>query len=37
MLLCQILALTIQGKNVKRSYKKNKFKISDPTWNEKFG
>ena len=37
MLLCQIVALTIQGKNVKRSYKKNKFKISDPTWNEKFG
>ena len=35
MLLCQIVALTIQGKNIKRSYKKNKFQISDPTWKEK--
>ena len=25
------------GKNVKMSYKNNKFKISAPTWNEEFG
>ena len=23
-------------KNIKKSYKNNKFKISSPTWNEKF-
>ena len=32
MLLCQILRL----ENIKKSYKSNKFKISAPTWNEKF-
>ena len=32
MLLYQILASTIHGK----SYKNNKFKISRPTWNNKF-
>ena len=29
MFIYQILAFTIRGKN-------NKFKISDPTWNEEF-
>ena len=24
-------------KNIKKSYKKNRFKISAPTWNEEFG
>ena len=32
MLLCQILT----WKNIKKSYKSNKFKISAPTWSEKF-
>ena len=36
MLLYQILASTIQGKKIKKSYKNNKFKISAPIWNEKF-
>ena len=36
MLLYQILAYTIHGKILKKSYKNNKFKISTPTWNEKF-
>ena len=31
---CQILACTIHGKNIKTSYKNNKFKISAPTWTE---
>ena len=35
MLLYQILALTINGE-IKKSYKKNKFKISVPTRNKKF-
>ena len=34
MLLYQILAFTIHGKNIKDPYKNNKFKISAPTWNE---
>ena len=34
MLLCQILATT--WKNIKKTYKHNKFKISIPTWNEEF-
>ena len=34
MLLYQILAYTIHTK--KKSYKSNRFKISGPTWNEKF-
>ena len=29
-------AFTINGKNIKKSYKDNKFKISTPTWNEEF-
>ena len=36
MLLYQILAYTIHEKNIKKSCKKNKFKISAPTWNEEF-
>ena len=32
----QTLAYTILGKNIKKSYKNNKFKISAPTWNEEF-
>ena len=28
--------ITIHGKNIKKSYKNNKFKISAPTWNEEF-
>ena len=34
MLLHQILACTINGK--KKLHRNNKFKISAPTWNEKF-
>ena len=34
MLLYQTLAFT--WKNIKQSYKNNKFKISAPTWNEEF-
>ena len=36
MLLYQILAFTIYGKNIKKSCKSNRFKISALTWNEKF-
>ena len=36
MLLYQILAYTTHGKIFKKSCKKNKFKISAPTWNEEF-
>ena len=36
MLLCQILAYTIHGKILKKSYKIKNFKISGPMWNEKF-
>ena len=36
MLLYQTLAFTMQRKNIKKSYKNNKFKISAPTWNEQF-
>ena len=35
MLLYQILAFIIHGKT-KSSYSNNKFKISAPTWNDKF-
>ena len=35
MLLYEILAFTIQ-KNIKKSYKNNKFKISASIWNEEF-
>ena len=35
MLLYQILACTTHGK-YKKLYKNNKFKISAPTWSEKF-
>ena len=28
--------ITIHGKDIKKSYKNNKFKISAPTWNEEF-
>ena len=35
MLLYQILALNT-WKNIKRSYKNSKFKLSAPTWNKKF-
>ena len=31
------LNIYYKGKNVKMSYKNNKFKISAPTWNEEFG
>ena len=34
MLIYQILAFTIHGKNIKNSYKNNKFKTSAPTLNE---
>ena len=37
MLLYQILACTLRKKNEKMSYNNNRFKISAPTWNEKFG
>ena len=36
MLLYQILIYTMHGKKFKKSYKKNEFKISAPTWNEEF-
>ena len=36
MLLYEILAFTINGKILKKSYKNNKFKISALTWNEVF-
>ena len=36
MLLYQILAFTIHGKNIKKSYKNNKFKMSALTRNEEF-
>ena len=36
MLLYQILAFTIHKKNIKKSYKNNKFKISAPTWHKEF-
>ena len=32
----QILELIIHGKKMKRSYNNNKFKVSSPTWNDKF-
>ena len=35
-MLYQILAFTIHGKNIKKSYKSNKFQISAPVWNEEF-
>ena len=33
-MLYQILGYTIHGKNVKKLYMNNEFKISGPTWNE---
>ena len=30
------LSIAYTWKNIKKSYKNNKFKISAPTWNEKF-
>ena len=30
------LSIYYKWKNIKRSYKNNEFKISAPTWNEKF-
>ena len=36
MLLYQILAYTIHEKNIKKSYKNNKIKISASTWDEDF-
>ena len=36
MLLYQTLAFTMYGKIFKKSYKKNKLKISAPLWNEEF-
>ena len=36
MLLYQILAHSIHGKKMKKSYKNNKFKISAPTWHKRF-
>ena len=36
MLIYQIWVYAIHGKMYKESYKNNKFKISAPTWNEKF-
>ena len=36
MLFDLILAFIIHGKNIKNSYKKKKFKISAPTWNDDF-
>ena len=36
MLFYQILTSTIIEKVLKKSYKNNKFKISAPTWNNKF-
>ena len=36
MLLYQTIAFTIDGKNIKKSYKNNKFKISAPTQTDKF-
>ena len=35
-MLYQILVFIIHGKIYKKSYKKSKFKISAPTWNEEF-
>ena len=36
MLLYQTLVFTMHGKIFKKSYKKNKLKISAPLWNEEF-
>ena len=36
MLLYQNLVFITHGKTKKSSYKKKKFKISPPTWNDKF-
>ena len=36
MLLYQTLAFTKTWKNIKKSYKKSKFKILVPMWNEEF-
>ena len=31
-----MLVFTVNGKTIKSSYNNNKFKISAPTWNDKF-
>ena len=36
MLLYETLAFTMHRKNIKKSYKNDKIKISAPTWNEEF-
>ena len=36
ILLYQILVFTIHEKNIKSSYKSNKFEVSAPTWNDEF-
>ena len=35
-LLYGILAFTIHGKKIKKSFQNNKFTISAPTWNKEF-
>ena len=34
-MLHQVLVSTTHGKKIKKSYKRNKFRISAPAWNEK--
>ena len=36
VLFYEILVFIIHGKNIKVSYNNNKFKVSAPTWNDKF-
>ena len=36
MLFYRVLPLYYAWKNIKKSYKNNKFKISTTTWNEEF-
>ena len=36
VLFYEILVFIIHGKNIKVSYNNNKFKVSSPTWNDKF-
>ena len=36
MLFIKPLSIYYTLENIKKSYKKNKFKISAPTWNEEF-
>ena len=35
-IVLSFLSIYYTSKNIKKSYKNNKFKISAPTWNEKF-